>query len=48
LRGHLTQETHGVLEELEGLLQVDDVDSVAFAEDVFFHLRVPALGLVPK
>ena len=48
LRGHLAHEPRGVLEHLQGLLQVDDVDSVAFAEDVFFHLRIPALGLVPE
>ena len=30
------------------LLQVDDVDAVALAEDVVLHLRVPALGLVPE
>ena len=48
LRGHLAHEAGGVLEHLQGLLKVDDVDSVAFAEDVFFHLRIPALGLVPE
>ena len=30
------------------LPQVDDVDAVPFAEDVFLHLRVPALGLVAE
>src|SRR5438034_899435 len=38
----------GLLEQAIGLLQVDDVDPVALAEDVFLHLRVPALGLVPE
>src|SRR5258708_14763569 len=27
-------------------MQVDDVDSVTFAKDVFLHLWIPALGLV--
>src|SRR5258708_29753717 len=29
-------------------MQVDDVDSVTFAKDVFLHLWIPALGLVPE
>ena len=33
---------------LDRLLQVDDVDAVAGAEDVRLHLRVPALGLVAE
>ena len=48
LRRHLAHERSGVLEHLQRLLQIDDVDSVTFAEDVFFHLRIPALGLVPE
>ena len=36
------------LEELERLLQVDDVDPVALAEDVLLHLRIPALGLMTE
>src|SRR5262249_56230205 len=35
-------------ELLEGLLQVDDVDPVALAEDVLLHLRVPPLGLMAE
>ena len=35
-------------EEPESLLKIDDVDSVALAEDVLLHLRIPALGLVPE
>ena len=38
----------GVLEHLQGLLQVDDVNPVALAEDVFLHLGIPALGLMPE
>jgi hypothetical protein len=45
---HFTNEPRRVLEHLQGLLQVDNVNSVSFAEDVFFHLRIPALGLVPE
>src|SRR5581483_5199557 len=29
-------------------LQVDNVDPVTFAKDVFLHLWIPALGLVPE
>src|ERR1039458_7377697 len=48
LGGHFAHEAGGVLEHFQGFLQVDYVDSVAFAEDVFLHLRIPALGLVPE
>jgi len=34
--------------ELDGFLQVDDVDSVTGPENVLFHLGVPALGLVAE
>ena len=44
----LAHKTGGILEHFQGFLQVDYVDSVAFAEDVFLHLRIPALGLVPE
>ena len=37
-----------LVEELDGLLEVDDVDAVALVEDVAFHLRIPALGLVTE
>src|SRR5439155_4571630 len=30
------------------LLEIDDIDSVAFTENVLLHLRIPALGLVSK
>ena len=48
LRGHFTDETGGVFEQLQGFLEIDDVNAVAFAEDVFLHLGVPTLGLVPE
>ncbi|GGO17407.1 hypothetical protein GCM10010980_14600 [Corynebacterium marinum] len=45
----------GLLDELErcvdvgqGLLQVDDVDTVAVGEDETTHLRVPTTGLVAE
>jgi len=41
-------EPFGVLEQLGGLGEVDDVDPVALAEDVLLHLRVPALRLVSE
>jgi hypothetical protein len=45
---HLADETRGVFEHLQSLLQVDNVDTVTFAEDILLHLRIPALGLVPE
>ena len=48
LRGHLAHETGGVLEELQRLLQINDVNAVALAENVFLHLRIPALGLMTE
>ena len=48
LRAQLGDKLRRVLEQLERLLQVDDVNSVALAEDVFLHLRIPALGLMPE
>src|SRR5207237_1440877 len=37
-----------VAEQFCRLGQVDDVDAVPLTEDVFLHLRVPALGLVAE
>jgi hypothetical protein len=48
LRGHFDYIAGRVFEELQRLLQIDDVDTVTFAKDVFFHLWIPALGLVPE
>ncbi len=48
LRGHLAHVPHRVLEQLQRFLQIDDVDPITFAKDVFFHLWIPALGLVPE
>ena len=46
--GEVGDELGRLLEHLQGLLQVDDVNAVALAEDVFLHLGVPALGLMPE
>ena len=48
LRRHFDHIARRVLEELQGFLQIDDVDTVTFAKDVFLHLWIPALGLVPE
>ena len=46
--GDLAHEVVGRSEVADGLLQVDDVDAVAGAEDVRLHLRIPARGLVAE
>ena len=38
----------GLLDTLHGLLEIDEVDPVALAEDEATHLRVPPAGLVPE
>src|SRR5579864_7067518 len=48
LRREIAHEVRDLLEQLQGLLQVDDVDPVPLAEDVRLHLRVPAPGLVAE
>src|SRR3954451_10140114 len=47
-RGEIRNECGSFLKELQRLLQVNDVDPVALAEDVLLHLRVPALGLMTE
>ena len=42
------EELRGLVEEGDGLGEVDDVDSVALVEDVSLHLRVPALRLMAE
>ncbi|CEE63804.1 hypothetical protein XAC2852_260140 [Xanthomonas citri pv. citri] len=42
------EEVHRVVEERNGLLEVDDVDLAARAEDVRRHLGVPVAGLVAE
>ncbi len=41
-------EPAGLFQAVDGLLEVDDVDAVAFREDELAHLRVPAPGLVAE
>ncbi len=48
LQDRLTYRVIGVLDASDGLLQVDDVDPVAFREDESLHPGIPALGLVPE
>ena len=48
LTGQLADEAARIAEHLEGLLQIDDMNSIAFAEDILLHLRVPAAGLVAE
>ena len=46
--GELAHELHRLFEERLRLLEVDDVDLVAMAEDERGHLRVPVAGLVSE
>ena len=47
--GHqVPHERIGHVDALQRLVQVDDVNAVALAEDKALHLRVPAPGLVPE
>ena len=48
LRGEVLDELQRILEQVRRLLQVEDVDAVALAEDELLHLRVPAAGLVAE
>src|SRR6478736_3140710 len=44
----IPRERRGLLEPLESLLEVDDVDAAALAEDEALHLRIPATRLVAE
>ena len=46
--GQVGDEVLGFLEQLDRLAEIKNVDAVALAENVFLHLRVPALRLVPE
>ena len=48
LGGQVADEVVGGLDAGQRLLEVDDVDAVALAEDESLHLRVPTAGLVPE
>ena len=44
----ILHELRRLFEHLQRLLQIDNVDPVALTEDVFLHLGVPALRLMPE
>jgi len=46
--GEVAREVERRAEHLHGLLQIDNVDAVAGAEDVLLHLRVPPAGLMAE
>jgi hypothetical protein len=46
--GHTLEELKRFLENLDGLLQVDDIDAVSLAEDILLHFGIPPFGLVAK
>src|SRR6185437_12659531 len=46
--GEVAHERLGLVQALRGLLQVDDVDAAALAEDEALHLGIPAAGLVTE
>ena len=46
--GQFLHEFRRFFEHLQRLLQIDDVNPVALSEDVFLHLGIPALGLMPE
>ena len=48
LRGQFLHEFRRFLEHLQRLLEINDVNAVAFSKDVFLHLGIPALGLMPE
>ena len=48
VRRQLADELHRLLVHLHRLLEVDDVDLVALAEDVLCHLRIPVPRLVAE
>src|SRR5580692_4503057 len=44
----LAYKAGSLAKQLQCLLQVNDVNSISFAEDIFLHLRVPAAGLMAE
>src|SRR5262249_15116149 len=44
----VARERRGLFDALDGLLEIDDVDCAALAEDEPLHLRVPAARLVAE
>ena len=48
LRGDVSNEAAGFAKHFESFLKVNDVDAVAFPENIFLHFRVPAACLVTE
>jgi hypothetical protein len=48
LAGELAEELGGVVNLIDGLLDVEDVDLVAGLQDEGLHLGIPAAGLVTE
>src|SRR5262249_45439005 len=48
LSGQVGNKLRRLFKHFERLLQIDDVNSIALAEDVFLHLGIPALRLMPE
>ena len=48
LRGLFGNVARSFAEHFQGLLKIDNVNAVAFAENVFLHLRIPAPRLVAE
>src|ERR671922_34227 len=48
LRREVAREAHRLLEQVRGLLQIDDVDAAALREDEAAHLWIPASRLVAE
>ncbi len=46
--GHLLQKFGRTMQLLHGLIEIDDINLVPLLKDKGLHLRIPALGLVPK
>ncbi len=44
----LAHKARGLAKQLQCFLQINDVDSIAFAENIFLHLRIPAACLVAE
>ena len=47
-RDRVVQKALRLLQQHQALREIDDVDAVAFPEDVALHLGVPPLGLVAE
>ena len=48
LSGNVTDKVVGLVQLLHGLLQVNDIDTIALGEDILRHFGVPAAGLMAE